>query len=138
MTNDIRRLAPDRALYTGFLTGQGKLLCDAFVMQDGDRILIDIATTFVEDFVKRLTAFRLREAVGIGETAPALAVAAVWGTGATARLELDSAEGAMGNSALAEAQYSFVDPRIAALGARPEIGPLICNRYQPARGADQR
>ncbi|MGO8910759.1 MAG: YgfZ/GcvT domain-containing protein [Bradyrhizobium sp.] len=118
MTNDIRRLTPDRALYTGFLNGQGKLLCDAFVLQDGDRILIDIAAAFVEDFVKRLSAFKLREAVGIGETAPALAVAAVWGTGATARLELDSAEGAVGNSALAEAQYSFVDPRIAALGAR--------------------
>ena len=118
MTNDIRRLTPDRALYTGFLTGQGKLLCDAFVMQDGDRILIDLATSFVEDFVKRLSAFRLREAVEIGETAPALAVAAVWGMGATARLELDSAEGVVGNGAPAEAQYAFVDPRIAALGAR--------------------
>jgi tRNA-modifying protein YgfZ len=126
MTNDIRRLARERALYTGFLTGQGKLLCDAFVMQDGDRILIDIATPFVEDFVKRLSAFKLREAVGIGETAPALAVAAVWGTGATARLELDSAEGAAGNSALAEAQYAFVDPRIAALGAR-----LVCSADCP-------
>ncbi len=118
MTNDIRRLAPDRALYTGFLTGQGKLLYDAIVMQDGDRILIDIATTFVEDFVKRLSAFKLREAVEIGETAPALAVAAVWGTGATARLELDSAEGAVGDGPLAEVQRAFVDPRIAALGAR--------------------
>ena len=118
MTNDIRRLTPDRALYTGFLTGQGKLLCDAFVLQDGDRILIDIAAAFVEDFVKRLSAFKLREAVGIGETAPALAVAAVWGTGATARLELNSAEGVVGNGALAEAQYAFVDPQIAALGAR--------------------
>jgi tRNA-modifying protein YgfZ len=118
MTNDLRRLAPDRALYGGFLTGQGKLLCDAFILQDGDRILIDIATTFVEDFVKRLSAFKLREAVEIGETAPALAVAAVWGTGATARLELDSAEGVVGNRALGEPHHAFVDPRIAALGAR--------------------
>ncbi|MBR1279338.1 folate-binding protein YgfZ [Bradyrhizobium sp. AUGA SZCCT0283] len=117
-TNDIRRLAPDKALYAGFLTGQGKLLCDAFVMQDGDRILIDIATGLVEDFVKRLSAFKLRAAVEIGEAAPALAVAAVWGPGATARLELDSAEGIVGNSALAKAHLAFVDPRIAALGAR--------------------
>jgi len=80
MTNDIRRLAPDKALYAGFLTGQGKLICDAFVLMDGDRILIDIA--LVEDFVKRLTAFKLRATVEIGETAPALAVTAVWGPGA--------------------------------------------------------
>jgi folate-binding Fe-S cluster repair protein YgfZ len=81
MTNDIRRLAPDRALYAGFLTGQGKLLCDVFVMQDGDRILIDIAAALVEDFVKRLTALKLRAAVEISEAAPAPAVAAVWGAG---------------------------------------------------------
>lgn len=117
-TNDIRRLAPDRALYAGFLTGQGKLLCDAFVFQDGDRILIDVAATFAEDFVKRLSAFKLRAAVEIGETAPALAVAAAWGTGATARIELGSAEGVAGNSAVAEARCAFVDPRIAPLGAR--------------------
>lgn len=116
MTNDIRRLAPDRTLYAGFLTGQGKLLCDAFVMQDGGRILIDIAGAHVGDFIRRLNAFKLREAVEIGETAPTLAVAAVWGTGAAARLELDSAEGATGNSALADAHLAFVDPRIAALG----------------------
>jgi len=118
MTNDIRRLAPDRALYAGFLTGQGKLLCDAFVFQDGDRILIDVAATFVEDFVKRLSAFKLRAAVEIGETAPALAVAVVWGAGAAARLELNSTEGAVGNRMLSEAHLAFVNPRIAALGAR--------------------
>jgi tRNA-modifying protein YgfZ len=118
MTNDIRHLGPDRALYAGFLTGQGKLLCDAFLIQDGDRILIDIASAHVEDLVKRLIAFKLRAAVEISETALPLAVAAVWGTGATARVGLDSAEGAAGNGTLAEARYAFVDPRIAALGAR--------------------
>jgi folate-binding protein YgfZ len=125
MTNDIRRLAPDRALYGGFLTGQGKLLCDAFVVQDGDRILIDIASAHAEGLVKRLVAFKLRAAVEIGETVPALAVAAAWGIGATARLELDSAEGAVGNGALAEAQHAFVDPRIAALGARLIYSALV-------------
>ena len=118
VTNDIRRLAADKALYTGFLTGQGKLLCDFFVMEDGDRNLIDIATAHVEDFFKRLAKFKLRAVVEFGETAPALAVAAVWGTEAAARLGLDSAEGVAGKGALAEAHYAFVDPRIAALGAR--------------------
>ncbi len=118
VTNDIRRLAPDRALYAGFLTGQGKLLCDVFVVEDGERILIDIATAHVEEFFKRLTTFKLRAAVEFGATAPALAVAAVWGAEAAARLGLASAEGVAGKAALAEAHYAFVDPRIAALGAR--------------------
>ena len=62
MTNDIRRLASDRAIYSGFLTGQGKLLYDAFAIADGERILIDIAAHVAEDFVKRLTALPLRVA----------------------------------------------------------------------------
>lgn len=117
-TNDIRQLAPDEALYTGFLTGQGKLICDAFVFRDEDRILIDVATAFVEDFVKRLRGFKLRAAVEIGETAPALAVAAVWGTGAAARMQLEAAEARAGQGAIAGARCAFVDPRLAALGAR--------------------
>jgi tRNA-modifying protein YgfZ len=118
MTNDIRRLAPDRALYAGFLTGQGKLLYDAFAIADGDRILIDIAANLADDFVKRLNAFKLRAAVEIGETAPTLAVAVAWGPGAATRLELESTEGTADNRAFAEPHHAFVDPRIAALGVR--------------------
>jgi folate-binding protein YgfZ len=121
MTNDIRRLASDRAIYSGFLTGQGKLLYDAFAIADGERILIDIAAHVAEDFVKRLTAFKLRAAVEIGETSPALAVAVAWGPDAAARLQLESTEGTAGNHAFTEPHHAFVDPRIAALGVR-----LVC------------
>ena len=117
-TNDVRRLAPDRALYAGFLTGQGKLLYDVFLIDDGDRVLIDIAGAQVEHFVKRLTAFKLRTAVEIGKTVPALAVAALWGTAAAARLTLEATEGAVGHRAFAGPHHALVDPRIAALGVR--------------------
>lgn len=117
VTNDIRRLAPDRACYTGLLTGQGKLLYDCFVIDDGsDRILIDIAAVHVQDFVKRLTTFRLRAVVEVAESAFAAAV--VWGPGAAAKLELDTTEGMAGKGALTQAHYAFVDPRIAAMGVR--------------------
>lgn len=115
-TNDIRRLAPDRALYAGFLSGQGKLLYDVFAIADGDRILIDIAADMADDFVKRLNAFKLRATVEIGETE--LAVAAAWGSDAATRLELEATEGTVGNRAFAEPHHAFVDPRIAALGVR--------------------
>jgi tRNA-modifying protein YgfZ len=117
-TNDVRRLAPDRALYAGFLTGQGKLLCDVFLIEDGDRVLIDIASSLADDFVKRLTAFKLRAAVDIGKTVPGLAVAALWGMAAAARLTLEATEGTVGHGAFARPHHVFVDPRIAALGAR--------------------
>jgi tRNA-modifying protein YgfZ len=117
-TNDLRQLAPERAMYAGFLTGQGKLICDFFVIQDGERLLIDIATAQVENLFKRLTAFKLRAQVEFSEPTPPLAVAAVWGEGAAARLGLEPAEGTAGKSAVAGARYAFVDPRFAALGAR--------------------
>jgi tRNA-modifying protein YgfZ len=116
ITNDIHRLAPDRALYAGFLTGQGKLLHDVFLVHDGDRILIDIATALVRDFVKRLTGFRLRTVVEICETS--LAVAGAWGSETVARLGLDSAEGLVRHGAPGEAHLAFVDPRMVTLGAR--------------------
>ncbi|WP_213773720.1 hypothetical protein [Bradyrhizobium sp. dw_78] len=74
MTNDIRQLAADRTLYAGLLTGRGKLLYDVFLIQDGERILIDIAANAAADFIKRLTAFRIREAVEIAETATRIPV----------------------------------------------------------------
>lgn len=118
VTNDIRRLAPNHPLYTGFLTGQGKLQCDFIVIAEDDRILIDIAAAQVEDFVKRLSILKLRAQVEFGEATPALAVAAVWGAEATARLGLDQEEGADGKAAPVGARHAFVDPRLAALGVR--------------------
>ena len=115
-TNDIRRLAPDRALYAGFLTGQGKLLYDVFLIDDGDRVLVDIATSLVDDFIKRLTTYRLRSAVEIGKAD--FAVAVLWGTDAAARLGLGQTEGAVGGSTFAAPRHALVDPRLAALGAR--------------------
>ncbi len=54
----------------------------------------------------------------IGEAAPALAVAAIWGPQAAPRMALETLEGAAGKDALAEARCAFVDPRLAALGTR--------------------
>lgn len=118
VTNDIRRLAPERACYTGLLTGQGKLLYDFFVVDDDDRILIDIAAVHVEDFFKRLTKFKLRAAAEFVEATPALAIAVAWGTEAVARLGLDPTEGAAGKGILVAAHCVFADPRLTALGAR--------------------
>lgn len=119
VTNDIRRLASDRACYTGLLTGQGKLLYDCVVVDEGgDRILIDIAAAHVQDFLRRLTTFKLRAAVEVVEPTPALAVAVAWGMDAAVRLGLGAMEGVAGKGALANAHYAFVDPRIADLGVR--------------------
>jgi folate-binding protein YgfZ len=130
LTNDMRRLAPDRALYAGFLTGQGKLVCDLFVIEDGERILIDIAESRVADLLGRLTRFKLGSAVEFGKATPAVAMAVVWGEGTPARLGLDATEGAAARIPLAAAHCAFVDPRLAAMGAR-----IVYQTGQPIEAA---
>jgi folate-binding protein YgfZ len=117
VTNDIRRLRPSKALYAGFLTGQGKLLYDLFLVTEGERILIDVAAVHVEDFFMRLNRFKLHAMVEFAEALPSRAVAVVWGTEATTRLGLEGEEGTAGEVAALGA-HAFVDPRIADLGAR--------------------
>jgi folate-binding Fe-S cluster repair protein YgfZ len=79
VTNDIRQLAPDRALYAGLLTPQGKLLYDFFLIEDGTRILIECAAATAAALAKRLTLYKLRAAVQISDRTAELKVAAFWG-----------------------------------------------------------
>ena len=95
LTNDIDALGPDRPIYAGLLSPQGKALFDLLVFADGDEILIDVAAVRAEALVRRLTMYRLRKAVTIAPTP--LSVIAGWN------------DAAAGHAA---------DPRLAALGAR--------------------
>jgi tRNA-modifying protein YgfZ len=116
VTNDVRELAPDRALYAGLLSPQGKLLCDFVLTEDGMRILIETAAPQATDLVRRLTLYKLRAQVEIADLTPAFKVAALWGAGAADALGLPPFEGAA--SPAAWGGCAFVDPRLAALGVR--------------------
>ncbi|CCB66837.1 MULTISPECIES: folate-binding protein YgfZ [unclassified Hyphomicrobium] len=118
VTNDMRRVAPGTALYTGLLTGQGKLICDLFIMPDGEKLLVDIASSHVEKFIERLVKFKLRAEVTFGETETPLAVAAVWGSDVAARLGLDPRTMLTEKNSLPWTHHAFIDPRLPALGAR--------------------
>lgn len=102
LTNDVDTLAPDRALYAGLLSPQGKALFDMILHADGDDILIDVATARADALARRLAMYKLRKAVTIAPTP--LVVMAGWG---------------------ADAADHPADPRLAALGARwiAESGP---------------
>ena len=67
VTNDIAR-AREGIVYTALLTPQGKYLADFFILGDGDRLLIDVATPLAPMLAQRLAMYRLRARVGIEET----------------------------------------------------------------------
>ncbi|MFD2235128.1 YgfZ/GcvT domain-containing protein [Phaeospirillum tilakii] len=120
-SNDVTRLAPDRAQFAAMLTAQGKFLHDLFLFDDGaGGVWLESEAARRDELARKLTLHRLRAKVTI-EAAP-LVVFAAWGDDAAEALGLDGEAGA----AVAFAGgVAAVDPRLAAAGARlllPEDG----------------
>lgn len=104
ITNDIDPLAPDRPLYAALLTPQGKYLHDFFLIEDGDRLLVDCEAARVADLMRRLMMYRLRAKAEITDRTPDLAVIAWWGDRVPPELPQDA--------------VAFTDPRHPRLGTR--------------------
>jgi len=75
VTNDLGRLAPDRPLWAGLLTPQGKALFDFILWADGDDVLIDCEASQADALARRLALYRLRRPI---EIAPAEGLAVNW------------------------------------------------------------
>lgn len=114
VSNDVARVAADRAVYAALLTPQGKYLHDFIMVEANDAIWLDAEAARLADLKRRLSMYRLRAKVEIAER-PELAVAAVFGAGAAAALDLPDAAGA---ARPCDGGAALVDPRLAALGGR--------------------
>lgn len=73
VTNDLDQLTPERPLWAGLLSAQGKALFDFILWADGEDVLIDHEAAQGEALAKRLKLYRLRRAIEIAPE-PALAV----------------------------------------------------------------
>lgn len=94
VTADLGQLAPDRPLWAGLLTPQGKALFDFLLWAGGDgAVLIDCEAARADLLTRRLASYRLRRAITIERTTQAVH----WAPG-----------GANG----------VADPRLAELGRR--------------------
>jgi folate-binding protein YgfZ len=115
ITNDIGHVGPARAIYAALLTPQGKIQFDFFITTiDDGGFLIDISRAQLEEFIRRLNLYKLRAAVEISDASPDFLAYALWGDG-PGRLGLPNAAGAQKSIA---GGVAFIDPRLAALGAR--------------------
>ncbi|MGH7093686.1 MAG: YgfZ/GcvT domain-containing protein, partial [Stellaceae bacterium] len=101
-------------IYAALLTAQGKYLHDFIMVEHSDEIWLDGEAPRLADLKRRLSMYRLRAKIALDERA-GLAVAAVFGDGACAALDLPAQEGVarrLGDG------VALVDPRLAGLGAR--------------------
>ena len=65
VTNDLDMLAPDRPLWAGLLTAQGKALFDFILWADREDVLVDCEAEQADALARRLTLYRLRRAIEI-------------------------------------------------------------------------
>jgi hypothetical protein len=65
VTHDLALLAPDRPLWAGLLTPQGKALFDFILWAEGQDVLVDCEREAAGDLARRLTLYRLRRKITI-------------------------------------------------------------------------
>jgi len=137
VTNDVERVAPDRAVYAALLTAQGRFLHDFLIAALGEGLLLDAEAARLDDLRRRLTIYRLRAKVTIASMLD-LAVVALIGETAAAALGLPPEAGAARPLA---GGVVLVDPRHHALGARAilprgDLGALDALGFAPGDPAD--
>jgi len=128
VSNDVEKLAGGHAAYAALLTAQGKYLHDFIMVEAGEAIWLDGEAARLADLKRRLSVYRLRAKVELAER-PHLAVAAVFGDGAPAALDLPAEAGV---SRPFDGGVALTDPRLVELGAR-----VILDRERVARLAEQ-
>jgi folate-binding protein YgfZ len=114
VSNDVAKVSAGRALYAAFLTAQGKYLHDIFIAAIGERLLLECEAPRRPDLVRRLSLYKLRSQVALSEE-NGLSVGLYFGEGALGALGLPETSG---QARVEQSGVVFVDPRLAALGAR--------------------
>jgi folate-binding protein YgfZ len=115
VSNDVDKVSAAQARWAALLTAQGRYLFDFLMIEADGAFWLEAEAARLADLRRRLMVYRLRAKVALDER-PDLAVAAVFGAAAPAALGLAAAE--PGTARPFAGGVAFVDPRLAALGAR--------------------
>jgi folate-binding protein YgfZ len=115
VSNDVTQAGPSRAVYAAFLTPQGKYLHDFFIVELGEKLLLDGEAERLPDLQRRLKMYKLRSKITLEDAGAQFSVTALFGPGIWQALGLTAEPGAavpLGGGVV------FADPRLAGLGAR--------------------
>jgi hypothetical protein len=115
VSNDVAKADPAHAMFAALLTAQGKYLHDFFILALGETLYLECEAARLGDLKKRLLIYKLRAKVTLTEASERFTVAAAWGDGALAKLDLPASAGAAKEFS---GGVAYVDPRLAEMGAR--------------------
>jgi len=117
LSNDMRKVSPERAIYAALLTPQGKYLFDFFIAERDGELLFDCEAERKDELLRKLMMYRLRAKAEIVDRSAELAVWAIFGEAATGAEPLDRlAEPGAGQAYKGGLVYR--DPRLAQMGWR--------------------
>lgn len=81
ITNDISGLAEGRRVYSAYLTPQGRMITDLWVVATGDALLLDVPAPLAADLAGRLDGLIFAEDVQIDDVSGSLFVLQLFGAG---------------------------------------------------------
>lgn len=113
-TNDINLVTPDRAIWTGLLTPQGKYLFDFFLAEMMGALVLDVERSRMDDLLALLARYKLRAKVDITDDSADWIVVALIGSEADG----PALAGFEGRGGAFAGGICFVDPRYGGAGAR--------------------
>ena len=111
VSQDMTRISDSQAVYSAFLTPQGKFLYDFFCFEISGALVLDCEADRRSDFFKRLSMYKLRSDVTLSDITDDFQVYGV--------IDDDLGLGEeRGHTAPLGGGVAYVDPRLAAMGAR--------------------
>lgn len=115
VSNDVTKVSGTRAVWSAFLTPQGKFLHEFFLAAKGDGLLLECEAERLDDLKRRLSVYKLRSKVALADGRADYRVAALLGEDALSALDLPPETGA---ARALDGGVVFVDPRLPSLGGR--------------------
>jgi folate-binding protein YgfZ len=107
ITNDVNKVSESQAIYAFLLSPQGRFLYDFFIVEKGEKLLVDCDSTRVDEIIQKLSFYKLRSKVEIKKE------------------ELN---------VVVSDEIGFVDPRNSEMGFREFVD---CNKVKAVRNDDE-
>jgi hypothetical protein len=132
ITNDLRDLAPEHAVFAGYCSPKGRLLANFLVLRHGEDLLMLLPAALLESVRKRLTMFILRARVSVRDASGEWVRLGLSGPGADARLAeatgLSPAAGPMRVARSEDCIAVRLGPERFDLLVRPMQAPVLWER----------
>ena len=128
ITNDINQVSETNAIYTAFLTPQGKFLYDFFITERLGVLFLEVEKDRLEDLQKRLKLYKFKADIDVDNVSDLYQIWAFWGDNVEDHFNLTLTPG----HACTEGYHLFyVDSRWPLTGVRALL-------YHPQKGQNDR